>query len=511
MKKTIIVLLIIFMIPFSVIAAGNAGSSSGEALLIYPEAALNASGNAGAGLLKPNWQFIQLNPAYLSIITTKTAGFSNNEYVESMRQNNISFINEYKNTRYLLGINYFDYGDFNRTTYSSSSINLGNFSAKSYVIKGYLNTPKLGNIYTGIGLKYFFEKLDSYSGKALAVDFGGLYVFKDYDAAIGLTIQNIGTQIKYQSKNEDLPLLIKFGGSYYMFDNKLGIFLDIEKIREQDSNFLFGAQYSFNPIFTVRAGIDGSNDANKGINLGMDINLNNGIDINYAFIPYNHFDASHKLTFAYNFGKLSAADDLKKEKTIESKNVKFANDLKPKVEFTKQEKITEFSHGKEEKSINASLKTDKISVEEGIKFIIKNLNNKAVEIEISNAENFDMHNILNYFIKTNEYSVKLDYGKYFWRYRSLSTTDNEISDWSESMQFTVFKTVNLNFDRNGTEIVIIEIYKSSDLKKPYFKQILADNTFNFEVDDSSVEYYYTLKGFDKEGKRILYESKKTFK
>jgi len=69
----------------------------------------------------------------------------------------------------------------------------------------------------------------------------------------------------------------------------------------------------------------------------------------------------------------------------------------------------------------------------------------------------------------------------------------------------------LNFDRNGTEIVIIEIYKSSDLKKPYFKQILADNTFNFEVDDSSVEYYYTLKGFDKEGKRILYESKKTFK
>lgn len=281
--------------------------------------------------------------------------------------------------------------------------------------------------------------------------------------------------------------------------------MDIEKIRNQDENIFIGAEYNLNNIFKIRCGLDGANDASRGFSLGFDLNLTNGIDINYAYIPYEYFDNSHKITFAYNFGKFPVAAHIKKENLTEkSTAVTTDKTIQPKI----TEKITRFIPVRKDIITIVSLEKNKISAEEDVNFIINNFDSNAVEIEICNTENFDDANILNYFVRADKYSVKLDYGKYFWRYRIIENTTNDISDWRTAPEFSVFKTVNLKFDRNESEIVIIEVYKSSDMKKPYHKQIIETDEFKIDIDDNRVEYYYTVKGFDKDGKRILYEKNK---
>lgn len=317
MKKVLFILILVFIISYPIFS-GSAGRSSGEVLLVYPDANINASGNAGVGLFRPNWQYVQLNPAYLSILKDKTVGFSYNKYIESMAQSNIALVNELKTYRYYFGINYFDYGNFDRTTYSNF-INTGEkFSAKSIVIKNYYSAQPISNLYTGLGIKFLYEKLDNHTGSAFAVDLGCLYLLDNYPAAIGFTIQNIGTKIEYYSRKEDLPLLFRIGASYYTFNNRLGLFLDVEKIRNQSANLFLGLEILISQNFSFRSGFDGANDISKGMSLGFDFDILNGMELNYAYIPNNDFDGSHKLTLTYIFGKLiTAQPELKREQSHE--------------------------------------------------------------------------------------------------------------------------------------------------------------------------------------------------
>lgn len=316
MKKIIFSGIFVLILTFGVFA-GSAGRNAGEVLLVQPHANVNASGNAGVGLHRANWQFVHLNPAYLSLLNERTVGFSYNKYIESMSQSSLGLVNELKTYRYYFGVNYFDYGTFNRTTYSNFD-STDKFSAKSFVIENYYSAPAIQNIYTGIGIKYYYEKLDNYTGTAFAVDIGGLYLLESYPAALGFSIQNIGTKIKYQSRNEDLPLTVRLGASYYAFNERLGLFVDVEQIINQDMNVLFGSELIISDNFTVRAGFDGANDIAEGFTLGADFDIMNGFALSYAYVPNNDFDISHKLTLTYQFDMMtSVRPELRREQTQE--------------------------------------------------------------------------------------------------------------------------------------------------------------------------------------------------
>jgi hypothetical protein len=310
MHKIICLLIMSFIIPTLLIAQGTAGTNSGSILTYYPDAAVQATGNAGIASLRPNWQLVQLNPAFVSLLRYKSFGFTHSNMYADMKLTNFNFVNQYDDMSYYTGLKYFDYGNFTRTTYDDD--NLGGFSAKSFVLSGYIATPPIHNIYTGIGMKYFYEKLDRHNGQALAIDLGGLYVFENYPVAIGLSIQNIGTQIKYSTRSEDLPLLIRLGGSYYVLDNRLAIFVDLEKVRSQDSNMYFGAEFQISEHFTVRGGINSANEIGKGLALGFDVEILLGLSLNYAYIDNNHFEGTHKITISYLFERLDVKEPLQK-------------------------------------------------------------------------------------------------------------------------------------------------------------------------------------------------------
>lgn len=322
MRKLIICLIFSLMLLCNILAKGSAGSSSGDILLIHSNASINASGNAGVGIKNPNWQFIQFNPAYLNILNQNVIGFSHNEYIESISQNSLSLIYNISNYNIYFELSNFNYGSFDRRTYySSEDGTLGSFNPRSTVLKSYVAFKKFLNIQTGIGIKYFNERLDAYSADAILFDFGGIYLFNSYPASIGFSVMNIGSKVQYNKISENLPFTLRFGGSYYLFENKLGLIFDIEKVRNEDINIFTGLHYRFLPAISFRAGIDGANDDLKGLGLGFDYQPFDQMEISYAFIPYDNFDVSHKFTLSYYFGDIYHTDKRKKviSKTLTDK------------------------------------------------------------------------------------------------------------------------------------------------------------------------------------------------
>jgi len=105
--------------------------------------------------------------------------------------------------------------------------------------------------------------------------------------------------------NEELPLLIRGGFSYEFIDNVLSMMADCQKIKNQDIDFFVGCHYKFLKYLDLRAGMDCSNDAGKGFTFGFGVNILDKFGLDYAYVPYNDLDASHKLTLSYYFGAFS--------------------------------------------------------------------------------------------------------------------------------------------------------------------------------------------------------------
>ena len=314
LKKTIYLFLIVFIFIYCSVSADNsAGSTAGDILLVIPYSSVNASGNSGAGLANPNWQFLAVNPAYISLLKNITLGFAHNKYIGSTNQQGLTYVSKIKNVNIAGSITFFDYGKITRTTYSSQTGN-GDFSARDYILSAYIMGPESKNIHTGLAIKYLNEEIDDYSASAAAFDAGILFADNENPFSAGLTLQNVGTKMRFINQKEDLPLLLKLGVAYNFFNDFVTAHIDCRKIKNKNVDFQMGTEINILKYCKLRIGYDKANDAAKGLTFGFDLNLQNGFELNYAYVPYTEFNTSHKFTMSYSFGKLKLLP--KKETSI---------------------------------------------------------------------------------------------------------------------------------------------------------------------------------------------------
>lgn len=307
----IIIVLVITLNNADLFAGGSAGTTAGDILLVVPSASVNASGNSGVALREAGPQYISLNPAYISETNKKSIGFTFNKHFESTNQQEVMYCSKIKNRMFSLNISYFDYGSMPRTLYNQQTGDYtisGDYSASDYILKSYISSPEILGCQTGIGVKYLKNKIENETANALMFDLGALYHSKYKPVSVGVTLQNIGSKIKCLTQKHDLPLLFKAGVSCNLLEDKLVVSLDWQKINKNDADFLLGTLYRFNKNFSLRSGYDNSNDASKNITFGFDVFIRDTIELSYAYVPYNDFSSSHKLSFVYYFGNLINKD-----------------------------------------------------------------------------------------------------------------------------------------------------------------------------------------------------------
>ncbi|RTL13660.1 MAG: type IX secretion system protein PorQ, partial [Flavobacteriaceae bacterium] len=135
------------------------------------------------------------------------------------------------------GISYINYGTF------EGRDELGNLTSdftgsEAALSFGYAYNLPWTDMYVGANAKLISSTLESYNSWGAAVDLGFLYVDVDNDINYGLTVRNLGFQIKpYQDTNEKLPLAIDAGISQLMENVPIRWHVTLENLQQWNIAF----------------------------------------------------------------------------------------------------------------------------------------------------------------------------------------------------------------------------------------------------------------------------------
>ena len=280
------------------------GSTTAQFLKLGIGAQSAGMGNAVTSVFNRS-DAIYWNPANLSYMDKKELSFSHAIWFEDVNYEWLAFVlptKEYGN--FGLGLQYVSYGSIDKVDNTNTPD--GSFSPLDMALYlSYANTYEQFSF--GLNLKYVYSKIET-SAYALALDLGAVYNFSDNKTAVGATITNLGTEMKFDKESESLPVLFKIGASHYILDVWL-VSLDLNFPKDNEIYVNFGTEYNIaitnDIMFALRAGYEGRNKDVPGFNW---INLGFGLTyldymFDYAFVPYGDIGMTHRLSFSIKFGK----------------------------------------------------------------------------------------------------------------------------------------------------------------------------------------------------------------
>ncbi|MCK5242098.1 PorV/PorQ family protein [bacterium] len=157
-------------------------------------------------------------------------------------------------------------------------------------------TKKLG---VGMGLKLYNSTLiEEETATALAVDFGMLLAINN-NLSVGLSLQNVGTEIKYKEEGDSMPLTARVGSAYKMAlarKHEGVIAVDLVKPNDEDFTANLGLEYWYDKMLALRAGYKVGYEL-EGFTAGFGLHWN-VFRIDYAFGMIKDLDSTHKVSLA---------------------------------------------------------------------------------------------------------------------------------------------------------------------------------------------------------------------
>ncbi len=291
------------------VLAGDGGQTSAEVLRIAPGAANSAMGGAGvASIAGP--AALHYNPAGLAFATDRDLELTYQQLVEDISYGNVDYIHGLSpDHRIAGGLRYLDYGSVERIELVGGQLQqTGRFSDFDMVASlGFAENR--GNWSWGAAAKIIHLEIDGESANAFALDAGLQWHSQNPELPLsaGIMVANLGTQPKFDSESEDLPLLTRFGISYDL-EHDLGVNMlthfDFDyQFHSEELGFLWGLEWQATDTFALRGGYDGTiDDVDNGLTAGLGITIDERMDFDYAYIPFGDFGDLHRLAFRYNLG-----------------------------------------------------------------------------------------------------------------------------------------------------------------------------------------------------------------
>jgi len=286
---------------------GDAGSNAADYLRLGVGAAPAGQGEAyvaRGGVIDA----LHYNPAGLSMVERSVVQLQHNDYIEDIKSEYIAGVMPFHDWRFGASVFLLDEGSFTRRTLTQPN-GAGTFDASSSVwsfASAYQFTPRAG---CGITLRYLREKIDSESRNGFSTDLGLYGKLPQHDIELGLALRNLGTRMKFDRDEEDLPLEVAGGisvpFSWGDWDASLPprLRLSVEGAvpRNQEVDFKFGAEGWVHRYVALRAGYDSRNDLGPGYSLGLGFRYED-LEIDYAFVPFDHVGDAHRVSLTYSFG-----------------------------------------------------------------------------------------------------------------------------------------------------------------------------------------------------------------
>lgn len=241
MKKTLLILLLTVLSPLA--ASAQAGRSVFSFLDFPYSARHNADGGVNVSLGNDgDIAFALNNPALLSGSTHNQFSLDYAYFGAAMNFAGAMYGHNWGDNYTGYAIHYLDYGKMLEAD-EHGTLTGRTFSARDVLID-LIYARQLGPYFrVGASLKPIYSQYEVYSSFALGADVGGYFALPDSSLQIGLTLQNIGWQLKgfYSDLDgqvlEMMPLNLQLGLSYKLKHAPLRFSMTIHNMQKWDLSY----------------------------------------------------------------------------------------------------------------------------------------------------------------------------------------------------------------------------------------------------------------------------------
>lgn len=266
-----------------------ANSASFSSIKIIPSAREQAMGGAGViSALGP--QAMYYNPALTSNLNSFAMNFNYNKWFLDTYNQSIFLVRPYRSLNLGFGIVNFNAGAFElRPDFPTDEI-LGDFNPVDFNF--YFNASRKLNsgqnpVSLGVSARLYYSKIYEESATCYGLDAGLSYQPAD-NLSIGLSVTNIGTQLRYIREKFSVPRRFAAGANYlinFSTSQKLKFTADLAYLYyERVFNLNSGLEYIMNDKYFFRTGYKHSDQPNH-LSAGIGIVVKN-LRVEYAFTPY---------------------------------------------------------------------------------------------------------------------------------------------------------------------------------------------------------------------------------
>ncbi len=284
-------------------AQDGPGSTGAEYLTRAIGAKSIAMGEISAALRGDPFNWLA-NPASFGLMEGTGFGVLHSEWLVDTKYNNASLHHRFSDKFVAAGSFTYEYRPDIQgyDMYGMETTALKNNNYQAIIGLGFTPVPSLT---IGANAKYFQEKLDEWTAGGPAFDVGALYTIDKVGVAIGIAVQNIGSDISFDTIDEPLPTTTRAGASHAFNISgetmRLMYGLDLVKPRYEDVYFNAGVELDILRTLAIRAGYCGQEyRLGDGVTLGGGVAILGGLNLDYAWTPYGDLGNFHRISIYYN-------------------------------------------------------------------------------------------------------------------------------------------------------------------------------------------------------------------
>ncbi len=250
--------------------------------LRLPESAHAAAlGGDNISIIEDDATLALSNPALLSSVSGRTVSVGYMNYMDGVGMYTANYTDIINDKATAGGaIHYINYGKM--TEVDANDVQTGTFSASDIAFEGLLSYTLAKKLVGGVGAKFVYSKLGSYSSTAAAIDLGLNYYDPELDFSASLAVKNLGGQLSaYNDEFEAMPIDVIIGASYRFRNSPLRASLTFADLNHWDYALLRHACVGLDLLLTEQFYIAAGYNARRSYYMKT-TNMNDGSESSHS-------------------------------------------------------------------------------------------------------------------------------------------------------------------------------------------------------------------------------------
>lgn len=313
MRSALALLVLLLLLPLSAEGAQifeKVGTLGGQSLKIGVGARAAAMGDAYVAL-SDDATAVYWNPAGIARLSGQSISLNHTSYPANILFDQAAYVFNIKWIPGMLGVNVRALTmsrDIVRTTYLPDGTG-DTFDAGEWAYGLSYARALTDKFSAGLSINYIQTGLDDVKGSSTTFDFGTLYDVGVMGAKIGMSIQNLGSDMTFIDEKVKMPVFFRVGGSLDVMqqgDNRLIASAEFTHPPDNSEKLNLGAEYGFHDFFFLRGGYKLNYDtqgltAGFGVKFPLTIVKSSVARLDYAYQDMDFLGATHRVSVNVGF------------------------------------------------------------------------------------------------------------------------------------------------------------------------------------------------------------------